>query len=85
MDKNIKNSLLLAGGAIGGGYGGSWVAQRVCTAMGCSLGPWGSAIGAMLGAMAGRALTKRMLADEVAMPEYEPEGVSAVVADKTGS
>lgn len=82
MDNNIKNSLLMVGGAVGGGYGGSWVAQRVCTALGCTLGPWGSAIGAMLGAMAGSALTKSMLSDDVAIPEFEPEAVSAVMADK---
>jgi len=85
MDNNIKNSLLLAGGAIGGGYGGSWVATRICTAMGCTLGPWGTAIGAMLGAMAGSALTKSMLTDEVAIPEFEPEAVSAVMAEKSES
>ena len=81
MDNNIKNSLLLAGGAISGGYGGSWVAQRICTAMGCSLGPWGSAIGAMLGAMAGTALTKTMIGEQ-ALPEFEPEMVDAVAVKK---
>ena len=54
--------------------------------MGCTLGPWGTAIGAVLGAMAGSALTKSMLTDEVAIPEFEPEAaVGAVVADKTES
>lgn len=75
MDNNIKNSLMLAGGAITGGYGGSWVAQRLCAAMNCSLGPWGSAIGAMLGAMAGTALTKTMMGDPQVIPDFEPESV----------
>jgi hypothetical protein len=81
MDKNVKNSLLLASGAVAGGYGGSWIAQRVCTAMGCSLGPWGSAIGAILGAMAGSALTKSMMADEPLMPDFDADAVSAAVSE----
>lgn len=82
MDNNIKNSLLLAGGAIAGGYGGSWIAQRVCTAVGCTLGPWGTAIGAVLGAMAGSALTKSMLGEEEIVPEFEPEAMGTVSPDR---
>lgn len=78
MDNNIKNSLMLAGSAIAGGYGGSLVAQRLCTALNCSLGPWGSAIGAMLGAMAGTALAKTMMGDTQMIPEFEPESVNTV-------
>lgn len=93
MDKNIKNSLILAGSAIAGGYGGSWAAQRLCSALGCSLGPWGPAIGAVLGAMATTAVAKRVVGDP-AMPDFDAaldageavvdEAVSAVesVADK---
>jgi len=82
MDNNIKNSLLLAGTAIAGGYGGSWVAQRVCTALGCTLGPWGSAIGAMLGAMASTAVAQNMMSDKQALPEFETEAMNAVAVDK---
>jgi len=82
MDNNIKNSLLLAGSAVAGGYGGSWAAQRVCAALGCSLGPWGSAIGAMVGAMAGSALAKRMLGDNELVTEFEPEATGATAPVK---
>lgn len=71
MDKTVKNSLIMAGSALAGGYGGSWVAQRLCTAMGCSLGPWGPAIGAVLGAMATTAVTKSMLGDSEPFPEFD--------------
>lgn len=80
MDNNIKNSLVLAGSAIAGGYGGSWVAQRLCDALGCSLGPWGSAIGAMLGAMAGTAVANSMTGDKQILPEFDPEAVAEAVA-----
>jgi hypothetical protein len=82
MDNNIKNSLVLAGTAIAGGYGGSWIAQRVCTALGCTLGPWGSAIGAMLGAMASTAVAQNMMGDKQALPEFESEAMNAVAVDK---
>ena len=82
MDNNIKKSLVLAGTAIAGGYSGTWVAQRVCTAMGCTLGPWGSAIGAMLGAMASTAVAQNMMGDNQALPEFEPEAMNAVAANK---
>ena len=71
MDNNIKNSLVLAGSAIAGGYGGSWIAQRVCNAVGCSLGPWGSAIGAVLGAMAGTAVAKSLVDDQPMIPDFD--------------
>ena len=71
MDKNVKNSLIMAGSALAGGYGGSWVAQRLCSAMGCSLGPWGPAIGAVLGAMATTAVTKSMIGDTQSFPEFD--------------
>ncbi len=82
MDNNIKNSLLLAGSAVAGGYGGSWAAQRLCDALGCSLGPWGSAIGAMVGAMAGSALAKSMLGDKELVTEFEPETTGATAPVK---
>lgn len=81
MDTNVKNSLMIAGSAIAGGYGGSWLAQRVCTAMGCALGPWGSAIGAVLGAMATTALAKSMLTDGQALPDLAQETMEAVARE----
>ena len=71
MDQNVKNSLIMAGSALAGGYGGSWVAQRICTAVNCNLGPWGPAIGAVLGAMATTAVTKSMIGDSQAFPEFD--------------
>lgn len=71
MDKNVKNALVMAGSALAGGYGGSWVAQRLCAAMNCSLGPWGPAIGAVLGAMATTAVARNMLGESDAFPEFE--------------
>jgi hypothetical protein len=71
MDKNVKNSLILAGSALAGGYGGSWVAQRLCSALNCSLGPWGSAIGAVLGAMATTAVAKSMVGYSDEFPDFE--------------
>jgi len=71
MDTTVKNSLIMAGSALAGGYGGSWVAQRLCTAMGCSLGPWGPAIGAVLGAMATTAVTKSMIGDSQPFPDFD--------------
>ncbi len=71
MDKNIKNSLIMAGSALAGGYGGSWAAQRLCGALNCSLGPWGPAIGAVLGAMATTAVAKSMLGETDAFPEFD--------------
>ena len=78
MDANIKNSLMIAGSAVAGGYGGSWVAQRLCTALGCNLGPWGSAIGAVLGAMATTAIAKNMIGEEQLIPDLEAENLQAV-------
>lgn len=71
MDNNVKNSLLMAGSALAGGYGGSWAAQHLCKALGCSLGPWGPAIGAVLGAMATTAVTKSMIGDTQAFPDLD--------------
>ena len=71
MDKNVKNALIMAGSALAGGYGGSWVAQRLCAAMNCSLGPWGPAIGAVLGAMATTSVAKSMLGESEAFPEFD--------------
>lgn len=71
MDKNVKNSLIMAGSALAGGYGGSYVAQRLCAAMNCSLGPWGPAIGAVLGAMATTAVAKSMLGEPEPFPDFE--------------
>jgi hypothetical protein len=80
MDKNVKNSLIMVGSALAGGYGGSWIAQRLCTALNCSLGPWGPAIGAVLGAMATTAVTKSMLGDTSAFPEFDEAVESAEAA-----
>ena len=71
MDKTVKNSLIMAGSALAGGSGGSWIAQRVCAAMNCSLGPWGPAIGAVLGAMATTAVTKSMIGDSEPFPDFD--------------
>ena len=71
MDKHLKNSLLMAGSALAGGYGGSWAAQRICTALGCNLGPWGSAIGAVLGAMASTALTKSIIGEPDPFADFD--------------
>ena len=71
MDQNVKNSLVMAGSALAGGYGGSWIAQRLCTAMNCNLGPWGTAIGAVLGAMATTAVAKSMMGETQAFPEFD--------------
>ena len=71
MDKMVKNSLIMAGSALAGGYGGSWVAQRLCGALNCSLGPWGPAIGAVLGAMATTAVAKSMLGDSQSFPDFD--------------
>ena len=71
MDTNIKNSLLVAGSAIAGGWGGSWAATRLGAALGLSMGPGGSAAGAMLGAMASTALAKKLLGEP--QPMFEPQ------------
>ncbi len=81
MDANVKNSLIVAGSAIAGGYGGSWIAQRVCTAMGCSLGPWGSAIGAVLGAMATTAIAKNVLVEEQLIPDMAQDAMDTVAKE----
>ena len=83
MDQNVKNSLVMAGSALAGGYGGSWIAGRLCTAMNCTLGPWGTAIGAVLGAMATTAVAKSMMGDAQAFPEFDAamESAEAMVDD----
>jgi hypothetical protein len=87
MDKNVKNSLIMAGSALAGGYGGSWAAQRLCTALGCSLGPWGPAIGAVLGAMATTAVTKSMIGDPQGFPDFDAamDAGESVVDDVVGA
>jgi len=83
MDKDVKNSLLMAASALAGGYGGSWTAQRLCAAMGCNLGPWGPAIGAVLGAMATTAVTRSMIGDTQSFPDFDAamEAGESVVDD----
>ena len=83
MDKNVKNSLVMAGSALAGGYGGSWVAQRLCSALNCSLGPWGTAIGAVLAAMATTAVAKSMIGDTQVLPDFDAamEAGESVVDD----
>jgi hypothetical protein len=71
MDKNVKNSLIMAGSALAGGYGGSWAAQRLCAAVGCNLGAWGPAIGAVLGAMAATSVTKSLIGDPYDFPDFD--------------
>lgn len=73
MDQSMKNTLVVGGSTIAGGWGGSWAVTKVATALGLRLGPWGAVAGAVVGALAAAALSRRMLGDAETAVELEPD------------
>ena len=72
MDNNVKNMLVLSAAALAGGWGGSWATGRLGTALGMSLGPWGSAAGAIVGSLLATYAAKNMAGiDTPALPDPE--------------
>ena len=69
MDQHSKDSLVVWAGTILGGTGGWLGSARLAATFGHSLGTWGKVAGGLIGAVAGAALTKKLVSDEVAMPQ----------------
>lgn len=75
MEQSTKNTLVVGGSAIAGGWGGSWAVTRLATNLGLHLGPWGAIAGAVIGALAGAALSRQILGNPDPTAEIEPDEV----------
>jgi len=75
MEQSTRNTLVVGGSAIAGGWSGSWAVARLATTLGLRLGPWGAVAGAVIGALAGAALSRQLLGESEAMVEVEPDEV----------
>lgn len=71
MDKNSKDSLMVWAGTILGATGGWWGATRLAARYAMPLGTWGVLGGGVIGAIAGAALTKMIVGDQGAIPQFE--------------
>lgn len=71
MDQNSKDSLMIWAGTILGAAGGWWGATRLAARYAVPLGAWGVLAGGVVGAIAGSVLTKKIVNDPGAMPQFE--------------
>ena len=97
MDDSMKNTLLLGGATVAGGWGGSWAIGRLGAALGLNLGMWGSVAGAVIGGMLGYTLANNQLGEaatqmnvrraDLALPDLGPfatqaEGYTALKTER---
>lgn len=71
MDQNSKDSLVVWAGTILGAAGGWWGATRLATTYVFPLGTWGALAGGVVGSIVGATLTKMVVNDPGAIPQFK--------------
>lgn len=71
MDQSSKDSLVVWVGTILGAAGGWWGATRLAATYALPLGTWGRVAGVVVGSIVGTTLTKMVVNDPGAMPQFK--------------